>query len=106
MTDLTPELSKKEFENYTKQGLVLIDFFADWCMPCIMMEPIIGDLAQKYKSKIKFGKVDIDENNDIADRYNVASIPNFILFKDGKKVDQFIGSSSQEDFEKKLKKFV
>ena len=106
MTDLTPELSKKEFESYTKKGLVLIDFFADWCMPCIMMEPIIGDLAQKYKSKIKFGKVDIDENNDIADRYNVASIPNFILFKDGKKVDQFIGSSSQEDFEKKLKKFV
>ncbi|MBI2044343.1 thioredoxin [Candidatus Pacearchaeota archaeon] len=104
--DIVPELSKKEFESFVKQGHVLIDFTASWCMPCIMMSPIMDDLAKKFKGKIKFGKIDIDENPDLAERYNVVSIPNFILFKNGQKADQYIGSSSQEDFEKKLKKFV
>lgn len=104
--DIVPELSKKGFENFIKEGYVLIDFTASWCMPCIMMAPIMDDLSQKFKGKIKFGKVDIDENRDLADKYNIVSIPNFILFKDGEKLDQFIGSSSQEDFEKKLKKHV
>ncbi len=104
--DMVPELSPKEFDIFIKQGYALIDFAAEWCMPCIMMAPIIDELSEKFKGKIKFAKVDIDENPELADKYNVASIPNFVLFKDGQKVDQFIGSSSKEDFEKKLKKFV
>jgi thioredoxin 1 len=102
--DKVPELSKEEFEDLTKEGLVLIDFFADWCMPCIMMAPVIDDLSEKFKGKIKFGKVNIDENNPLAQKFNVASIPNFVLLKDGKLVDQFMGSMSSEDFEEKLKK--
>lgn len=104
--EIVPELSDKEFENYVKKGYVLIDFFADWCMPCIMMAPIMEELSQKFKGKIKFAKVNIDENNELADKYNVASIPNFILFKDGEKVHQFMGSSPKEEFERNLKKFV
>ncbi len=104
--DSVSELSGKEFENYTKKGFVLIDFYADWCMPCVMMAPIIDELSEKYDSKIKFGKINIDDNHAMAEKFSIMSIPNFILFKDGKKVEQFIGSMSFESFEKKLGKFI
>lgn len=99
------ELTNNGFEEFTKKGVVIVDFSAEWCMPCVMMGPIFEELSNKFKGKIKFGKVDIEENQDIAQKFNVSSIPNFIVFKNGKMVDQFIGSMSEEDFEEKLKKF-
>ncbi|MBS3070937.1 thioredoxin [Candidatus Pacearchaeota archaeon] len=104
--DKVPELSGKEFTSFIKEGISLIDFYADWCMPCIMMEPIIDELSEKFKAKIKFAKINIEDHGELAQKFNIVSIPNFILFKNGEKVEQFIGSSSEEDFEKKLKKFV
>ena len=98
------ELTKNEFGNFTKEGIVLIDFFAGWCMPCIMMAPIFDELSEKFKGKIKFAKVNIEENQELAQKFNVSSIPNFVLFKEGKQIDQFIGALSAEDFEEKLKK--
>ena len=84
--------------------MVLIDFFAEWCMPCMMMSPILDDLSERFKGKIKFGKVNVGEGGqEIAQKYNVSSIPNFTLFKDGKVVEQFIGSMTEDDFEEKLK---
>ena len=59
---LVQDLSKNEFNNFVGEGIVLVDFFADWCMPCIMMSPIIEDLGKKFEGKIKFGKVDVGEN--------------------------------------------
>ena len=104
--DKVPELSKKEFDDFTKNGNVLIDFFAEWCMPCITMVPVIEELVGKFRGKIKFGKVNIDDNQELAQKFNIVSIPNFVLFKNGKQTNQFIGAMSVEDFEKKLKKFV
>tara|TARA_B100000315_G_C14564235_1_gene582090 strand:- start:489 stop:815 length:327 start_codon:yes stop_codon:yes gene_type:complete len=104
--DKTPELSEKEFESFLKNDLTLIDFSADWCMPCIMMAPVIDELSDKFKGKIKFGKLNIEDNQKLAQKHKITSIPNFILFKKGEKIEQFIGAMSQEDFEKKLKKFV
>ena len=101
-----PELTKKEFDEYVKSGLVLIDFFADWCMPCVMMSPILEELSEKFKGKIKFVKINVDDNQPLAQKFNVASIPNFILFKDGKKAEQFIGAMPVENFYEKLKKFA
>ncbi|MEK6819932.1 MAG: thioredoxin [Nanoarchaeota archaeon] len=106
MSNEIPELSKNEFESYTKSGLTLIDFFAEWCMPCVMMSPVLEELSEKFKGKIKFGKINVDDNQILAQKFNVASIPNFVLFKDGKKAEQFIGAMPIEDFEKKLKKFA
>ena len=106
MSSEVPELSKNEFESYTKSGLTLIDFFAEWCMPCVMMSPVLEELSEKFKGKIKFGKINVDDNQILAQKFNVASIPNFVLFKDGKKAEQFIGAMPVEDFEKRLKKFV
>ncbi len=105
MTDV-PELTKNDFENFIKEGVVLVDFWAGWCMPCLMMEPVINELSEKFKGKIKFGKVDIEENQAIAQKFNVSSIPTFILFKNGKNIEQFVGSMPAENFEKKLKGFV
>ena len=86
------ELTGKEFQDFTKKGLVVIDFFADWCMPCLIMAPIMEELAKKCKGKIKFGKIDTEENHDLVRKFHILSIPNFVLFKDGKPIDQFIGS--------------
>lgn len=104
--ELITELNTKSFDEFTKKGIVFVDFFADWCMPCVMMTPIIEDLAQDFTGKIKFGKVNINDNQDLTRKFNVSSIPNFILFKEGKIVAQFVGAIDIEEIEEKLKKFL
>jgi thioredoxin len=106
MTDKVPELTNGEFDDFIKEGLVLVDFFAEWCMPCMMMVPVIDDLGAKFEGKIKFGKVNVSEHQDIAQKFNVSSIPNFTLFKDGKVIHQFVGAASEEEFTKKLENFL
>ena len=110
MAAYVTELTGTEFENFIKKDkgkeLVLVDFFAEWCMPCIMMAPVLDELGKKFKGKIKFGKMDIDENQHLAQKFKVFSIPNFILFKDGEILDRFVGGMSMEDFEEKLKKHL
>ena len=103
---MTEELTNGAFNEFVKDGNVLIDFYADWCMPCVMMGPIVDEMSEKFKGKIKFGKVNIEDNQEIAQRYHVASIPNFVVFKDGKLAEQFVGGMSEEDFEEKLKKVL
>ncbi|MAG79089.1 thioredoxin [Candidatus Pacearchaeota archaeon] len=104
--DKITELSKSGFEDFTKDGIVLIDFFAEWCMPCLMMDPLMDELSEKFKGKIKFGKVNVDDNSELAGKFNVSSIPNFVLLKNGKEIEQFVGSMSSEEFEEKLNKFI
>jgi thioredoxin 1 len=106
MAENVPEVDEKEFDTFIKKGYVLIDFFADWCMPCLMMGPIIEELSDTFKGKIKFGKVNVSDSEGIARKFNISSIPNFILFKDGKAVESFVGAMSAEDFEEKLKKLA
>jgi len=100
------ELTKQKFEDFTKEGLVLVDFFADWCMPCLMMAPILDELSEKFQGKIKFGKVNVEDNQELAQKFNVSSIPNLTLFKDGEVLDQIIGASSSEDLEEKLNSYL
>ncbi len=103
--DSVPELTTKEFEEFTKKGLVFIDFFAEWCMPCLMMAPVLDELNEKLGKKIRFGKINVGENESLARKFNVSSIPNFVLFKDSKPVEQFVGAMSGEELEKRLEKF-
>ena len=100
------ELTGKEFHDFTKKGLVLVDFWADWCMPCLIMAPVMEELGRKFKGRVKFGKIDIDENNDIANKFRIMSIPNFVLFRDGKPIERFVGSMPKEDFEERLRKHL
>jgi len=100
------ELIESEFGDFTKKGVVLIDFFADWCMPCLTMFPIIEELTEKFKGKIQFGKIDVQENQKLAQKYEVTSIPNFIVFKDGEVIDRLVGAMPLEDFEERLQKHL
>jgi len=100
------ELSEKEFDAFTKKDVVLIDFFAEWCMPCVMMTPVIEEISEEFRGKIRVGKVNIDDNPNLAEKFGVSSIPNFILFKEGKIVEQVIGSMSQEEIENVIKGYI
>jgi len=102
---MAPELTAGEFEEFIKEGNVMIDFFADWCMPCMMMSPIIDEMAEKFEGKIKIGKVDVGENEEIAKKFNISSIPALVFLKDGKVVDQHAGSIPAEELEEKLNSF-
>lgn len=101
-----PELTNSEFDGFTKEGFVFVDFFAEWCMPCVMMAPIIDELSEKFQGKIKFGKVNVDENKKIVQKFNIRSIPHFILFRNGEVLEQFTGSRPSEELEERLKKAV
>jgi len=103
---MVQELNEKNFESFYKKGLVVIDFFAEWCMPCNMMAPIMEELNEKFKGKVKFGKMDISENEAIAEKYGISSIPAFIIFQNGKIVKEFMGLTSSEDFSEILEDFL
>jgi thioredoxin 1 len=103
---MVEELTNGKFNEFISKGNVLIDFYADWCMPCVMMGPIVEDVAEKFSKKLKVGKVNVEDGHAIAQKFNVSSIPNFVLFKDGKVVNQFVGSMSEEDFSEKLKGYL
>lgn len=71
---------------------VMIDFYAEWCGPCRMMSPIVEQFAKDYEGKIKIGKINVDEESDLAMRFGVQSIPSFIFVKDGKVIDRITGA--------------
>ena len=80
-----------EFDAIKDNGVVLVDFYADWCGPCKMISPILEELAKEYEGKVTIVKVNVDENGDIAGRYGVMSIPNLVLFKNCDVVKQVVG---------------
>ena len=81
---------------------VLVDFYADWCGPCKMMMPVVEKMADSYDGKIKIGKLNVDENNAIAAKYGVMSIPSFMVFKNGEVVNSQTGAMSQSALAKML----
>jgi len=82
---------------------VLVDFYADWCGPCKMMGPIVKEMADAYDGKMKIGKLNIDEEMDIAQKYHVMSIPTFIIFKNGQAVETMVGGMPKSELENKIK---
>ena len=97
------EVTESEFGEIVSNGhkLVVVDFFADWCMPCLMMAPIIEELAEKIED-VKFVKINVDDNEEISAKHEVRSIPTLIFFKDGKEVDKVVGGMDQEALEEKI----
>jgi thioredoxin 1 len=81
---------------------VLVDFWAEWCGPCRMMAPTVDTVAQEYKGRVKVGKLNVDENNSTAMRYNIRGIPTLLLFKGGKIVEQKVGAVGKSDVVKML----
>ena len=79
---------------------VLVDFWAPWCGPCRSVAPIVEDLANQYAGKLKVAKINVDESTDVATRYQITSIPTFILFKNGQVADRVLGALPRSEFVK------
>ncbi|MHA1167648.1 MAG: thioredoxin [Candidatus Hodarchaeales archaeon] len=81
---------------------ILVDFWAVWCRPCKMVAPTLEELAKEYAGKMRFGKLNTDENNSTATKYRIMSIPYFIIFHKGKPVEQFVGALPKNKFVEKI----
>ena len=81
---------------------VLVDFWAEWCMPCRMLAPTIDKIAKDYAGKVKVGKVDTDSNRDVSIKYGINAIPTVILFKNGQVAQKFVGLRKEGDFKAAL----
>ncbi|MCS7115478.1 MAG: thioredoxin [Nitrososphaerota archaeon] len=93
-------------EVVSKNQLVLVDFWAEWCMPCRMLAPVIEDLAKEYSGKVLVGKLDVDENPATASKFNVFSIPTLILMKNGVEVERIVGYVPKSQIESRLKRHL
>jgi thioredoxin 1 len=101
--DSEMEVTEEEFKEIVGNGhkLVVVDFYAEWCMPCLMLAPIIDDLAEEIK-EVKF----VDENQALASKFSVSSIPCLIIFKEGNEVDRLIGAQDGEVIEGKVREYL
>ena len=106
MAELTITQQNFEQEVLLAKEPVLVDFWATWCGPCRMMAPVIEELAEEYDGKVKIGKLDVDENSDIAARYGVMSIPTIILFKNGEVFSKSVGLQDKEVLENAIKEML
>ena len=99
-------LTTENFNSEIAQGVVMVDFWATWCMPCKAMAPVIDEIASQTKGKIKVGKLDIDENGLVANQYKIHSIPTILIFKDGQLVETFVGLQSKAALVNALSKYA
>jgi thioredoxin len=96
------ELTAAEFNNAIAKGNAVIDFWAPWCGPCQMMAPAF-EAAAKGAAGVKFAKVNVDENPEVAQQYGVRGIPTVVFFKDGKEVNRFVGALGKPQIDAKVK---
>lgn len=97
-------LTKENFENEVLncELPVIVDFWASWCGPCMMMAPVIKEIAAEYEGKVKVGKVNVDDEPELSLEYGISSIPAIMLFKDGKRIKTSVGYSSKEELKSEL----
>lgn len=100
------ELTSENFDKETKTGSWLIDFWAVWCGPCKILEPIVDEMGKKYDGKIKVGKINVDENQELSERFEVMSIPTLLYMKNGKQINRTIGAVPKDTVEKAIKEIL
>jgi thioredoxin 1 len=103
----SPSIVTLTQENFSQQVLqspapVLVDFWAEWCGPCKMIAPLLDELANEYDGKVKIGKVNIDEQQNLAAEYGVRAIPTLLIFHHGEVADQLVGARSKRDLKASL----
>ncbi len=104
--ELVAHLTSETFDDFIRSHKVaVVDFWAEWCAPCIILAPVIEELARDYP-QVGFGKLNSDENPDIASRYGVMSLPTVIFFKDGEPVDEVLGAVPREELEVRIKQLI
>ena len=100
------EFTDVSFQEQVKKGVVLVDFWAAWCMPCKMMAPILNETAEEIGSSATIAKLDVESNPNSSRKYEVRNIPTLLLFKDGKVVNRFVGVKTKDFLVKEIRKVV
>lgn len=104
MSEHVSNLDEKSFNDFIKEDTVVVDFWAEWCGPCKMMGPVFEETAKEMKGRAKFAKVDVDANGELAQRFQVMSIPTLIVFRDGEQVDRVSGALPKDELVKLIQK--
>ena len=101
-------LTNESFENEVLNSdiPVVVDFWASWCGPCRMVAPIIEELAREYSGKAKVGKVNVDEEAELAVKYGIVSIPTVLIFKNSEVMEKLVGAQSQDEYEDAVDKYI
>ncbi len=101
------DLTDHNFNEFVKKyPLLVVDFWAPWCMPCKMVGPVIEELAKDYRGKVVFGKMNVDMEQQIAGKYGIMSIPTILIFENGKMADQQVGAMPKRTLESIIKKHI
>lgn len=106
MKEITVSQSNFDDEVLKSEGPVLVDFWAEWCGPCKIVGPILSELSGTYDGKIKIAKLNVDENPDLASRFNVMSIPTMKFFKNGEVVGELVGAAPKNTIEAEIQKVI
>ncbi len=100
------EINDATFKEVIKNSLVVVDCWAPWCGPCQMVSPIMEEMARDYAGRILFGKLNVDENQEVPTHYQIMSIPTLLIFKEGKLVDRIVGAMPRQMLEPKITKHL
>lgn len=99
-------LTAENFQNQIKKGLVMVDFWAEWCMPCKVMGTVLNELADDENFKATIGKLNVDHYQAVSQKYSIRGIPTLILFKDGKEVDRIVGLKPKDHLIKQVNRYA
>lgn len=100
------EITDSTFQDETREGIVMVDFWAPWCAPCRMVAPVLDELSKEYGNKLKICKINVDENPEVATQYSVTSIPTLIIFKDGNLAERTVGAGPKQHYMNILNKHI
>ena len=106
MSDLNFTDSSFKQEVLESQMPVLVDFWAPWCAPCRIVSPTIDELGKEYEGKVKVGKMNVDENPNVAGQYGIMSIPSIVFFKNGQPIKTMIGAQSKENYKQEIEQVL
>jgi thioredoxin 1 len=105
-SDKLKTLTDSNFDDETKQGVVLVDFWAEWCGPCRRLAPTVDALATEFDGRATVAKMNVDENPNVPGRYAIRGIPTLLLFKDGQLAETIVGLAAKEDIAKMLERHI
>jgi len=106
MVTFITELNNTNYDEFTKDGVVLVDIFAEWCGPCKQIAPIVDDISIEYQDRAKVGKLDADDNSELVAKLSIRNIPTILIFKDGEIVEKTVGMVSKAQLAELLNKHI